>query len=84
MPQAELRTRVGATRRDAGTSRTPERAIRALDVLLASLLLILLAPLLLALAAAIKLDSRGPVLYRCRRVGRGGREFAMLKLRKMR
>jgi lipopolysaccharide/colanic/teichoic acid biosynthesis glycosyltransferase len=32
---------------------------------------------------AVKLDSRGPVFYRCRRAGLRGREFAMLKLRKM-
>jgi lipopolysaccharide/colanic/teichoic acid biosynthesis glycosyltransferase len=35
-------------------------------------------------ALAIKLESRGPVFYKCRRVGVGGREFAMLKFRKMR
>ena len=40
-------------------------------------------PLWLALALAIKLDSRGPVLYRDRRVGVGEREFGMLKFRTM-
>ena len=35
------------------------------------------------MALGVKLDSRGPIFYRCRRVGLGGREFAMLKFRKM-
>jgi lipopolysaccharide/colanic/teichoic acid biosynthesis glycosyltransferase len=47
------------------------------------LLLLILSPLMAALALAVKLDSAGPVLYRSRRVGRRGREFAMLKFRKM-
>ncbi len=56
---------------------------RALDILIAALALLVLSPLLLAAAIAIKLTSRGPVLYRQRRVGRDGREFEMLKLRTM-
>src|SRR5205823_1367512 len=36
-----------------------------------------------AAALAIRLESRGSVLYRCRRVGQGGHEFSMLKFRKM-
>jgi lipopolysaccharide/colanic/teichoic acid biosynthesis glycosyltransferase len=40
-------------------------------------------PLWLLIAAAIKLDSRGPVFYRDRRVGLGEREFDMLKFRTM-
>jgi lipopolysaccharide/colanic/teichoic acid biosynthesis glycosyltransferase len=58
-------------------------AKRAFDVLVSALLLIVLFPLFIALAVAIKLDTRGPVLYRARRVGRGGRNFPMLKFRKM-
>ena len=54
-----------------------------LDVVLATLFLVILAPLLVVIAVAIKLDSRGPVLYRCRRAGRHGAEFGMLKFRKM-
>jgi lipopolysaccharide/colanic/teichoic acid biosynthesis glycosyltransferase len=45
--------------------------------------LILLSPLLLAIAIAIRIDSRGPVLFRQERVGRGGRVFRMLKFRSM-
>ena len=54
------------------------------DRLLAALGLVLLSPLILAAAIWIKLDSRGPVLYRQLRVGKDGREFEMLKLRTMR
>jgi lipopolysaccharide/colanic/teichoic acid biosynthesis glycosyltransferase len=56
---------------------------RALDVAGASLGLVLASPFLAASALAIKLEDRGPVLYRQRRVGRGGEEFELLKLRTM-
>jgi lipopolysaccharide/colanic/teichoic acid biosynthesis glycosyltransferase len=56
---------------------------RALDLLIAAVALVVLSPFLLVAALAIKLGSRGPVLYRQLRVGRGGREFEMLKLRTM-
>ncbi|HWM55916.1 MAG TPA: sugar transferase [Solirubrobacterales bacterium] len=56
---------------------------RAFDILIAALALVVLSPLLLIAAIAIKLGSRGPVVYRQLRVGREGREFEMLKLRTM-
>ena len=56
---------------------------RALDAALALAGLALAAPLLLGAALAIKLDSRGPVIYRSRRVGLGGARFDLLKLRTM-
>ncbi len=56
---------------------------RALDLLIAAAALVVASPLLLAAAIAIKLDSRGPVLYRARRVGRDGAEFELYKLRTM-
>ena len=56
---------------------------RAFDIAITLLALLLLSPLLLIAAVAIKLGSRGPVIYRQRRVGEGGREFEMLKLRTM-
>jgi lipopolysaccharide/colanic/teichoic acid biosynthesis glycosyltransferase len=56
---------------------------RAFDILAAGIGLLVLSPLLLLAALAIKLGSRGPVLYRQRRVGKEGREFEMLKLRTM-
>lgn len=56
---------------------------RALDFALACAFLILLTPVLLVIAIAVKLESRGPTFYRCRRAGRGGAVFEMLKFRKM-
>lgn len=56
---------------------------RIFDIAIALLALVVLSPLLLAAALAIELGSRGPVLYRQRRVGRDGEEFEMLKLRTM-
>ena len=56
---------------------------RAVDVLGASLGLLLAAPVLLAAAAAIKLSSPGPVLFRQVRCGLHGRRFEMRKLRTM-
>lgn len=56
---------------------------RALDVVMASLGLLLSAPLWLVLAIAIKLDDGGPVLYKQTRWGRGGEIFSLLKFRTM-
>ena len=56
---------------------------RALDLVGASLGLVLASPFLAAAAIAIKLDDRGPVLYRQQRVGKDGREFELVKLRTM-
>jgi lipopolysaccharide/colanic/teichoic acid biosynthesis glycosyltransferase len=56
---------------------------RAFDFIAALVGLTLLSPLLLALAAAIKATSRGPVLFRQRRMGRGFREFSIYKFRTM-
>lgn len=56
---------------------------RPLDLALAGVLLVVTAPLLALAALAIKLESRGPVFYTQRRVGRGGRPFELLKLRTM-
>ena len=56
---------------------------RAADVVGATLGLAVAGPVLAAAAVAIKLEDGGPILYRQRRVGRGGREFELLKLRTM-
>ncbi len=56
---------------------------RALDVVLAALLLAVASPVLLVAAILIRLESRGPVVYRQRRVGRGGVPFELWKLRTM-
>jgi lipopolysaccharide/colanic/teichoic acid biosynthesis glycosyltransferase len=57
---------------------------RLLDVVLATLGMLVAIPLLAVAAVAIKLDSPGPVFHRAARVGRGGRLFTFLKLRSMR
>jgi len=56
---------------------------RVFDTLVAAIALAILSPVLLIAAIAIKLTSPGPVIYRQRRVGLGGREFEMWKLRTM-
>ena len=58
-------------------------AKRLFDITLSLLALVLLCPLLLAVALWVRLDSRGPVLFRQQRVGRGGQPFAILKFRTM-
>jgi exopolysaccharide biosynthesis polyprenyl glycosylphosphotransferase len=55
-----------------------------LERLVGATLLVLLAPLLLLVAAAVRLTSRGPALFRQRRVGVDGRVFDLLKFRSMR
>ena len=57
--------------------------IRPFDVLGAGLGLVLTAPALALAALAIKLEDRGPVLFRQQRVGKDGVEFELLKLRTM-
>lgn len=58
-------------------------AKRAFDTAVASLLLVVLSPLLLLISLLIRLDSRGPALYRQERIGENGRPFTMLKFRSM-
>jgi exopolysaccharide biosynthesis polyprenyl glycosylphosphotransferase len=66
-----------------GLSRSSRALKAAFDLAGATVLLILLAPLLIVVAVAIRLDSRGPALFRQVRVGRDGRQFEMLKFRTM-
>ncbi len=58
-------------------------AKRLFDVIVAALLLVATAPLLLLIALLVKLDSRGPVFFRHRRVGVNGKPFKMFKFRTM-
>jgi len=61
-----------------------ERAVkRVFDIVVAGVALLLLAPLFIMTAIAIKIDSRGPVIFRQRRSGFNGREFQILKFRTM-
>jgi exopolysaccharide biosynthesis polyprenyl glycosylphosphotransferase len=69
---------------DAPTFSAPSRVSkRTLDLIGASLALLVMSPFLLAIAIAIKLDSRGPVLFVQPRSGRGGRFFKLYKFRSM-
>jgi lipopolysaccharide/colanic/teichoic acid biosynthesis glycosyltransferase len=57
---------------------------RLFDALASAAGIVLLSPLLLAIAILVKATSPGPVIYRARRVGRGGVLFDVLKFRTMR
>ena len=59
------------------------RAIRALDIVVASAALLLLAPIMVLTALAIMIFDPGPLLYGHTRVGKGGRAFRCLKFRSM-
>ncbi len=59
------------------------RVKHALDALLTLPVLVLLLPVFGVIAAAVKIDSRGPVFYRARAIGKNGQEFRMFKFRSM-
>jgi len=62
-----------------------KRAVkRSVDVLVVIVALVLLAPLMALIALAIRLESRGPSIFRQVRVGRDGKEFVLYKFRTMR
>jgi exopolysaccharide biosynthesis polyprenyl glycosylphosphotransferase len=65
-------------------SRSSRLVKRAIDLLAAGVAVILLAPVFAVIALAVCLDSPGPVFYRHRRVGMGGKEIDVLKFRTMR
>jgi lipopolysaccharide/colanic/teichoic acid biosynthesis glycosyltransferase len=74
---------------DHGVDREPRLPIlaqgvkRAIDLVGSLMLIVLLTPLWLMIAILIKADSPGPILFRQRRIGRGGRPFGMVKFRTM-
>lgn len=95
-PASGNRRRVGAERDLAvRCSSSPVRSMaslflqplplwkRAIDVLVALNAIVVLSPLLLSVAAAVKLTSRGPVIFRQRRDTLGGRQFMIYKFRTM-
>ena len=75
--------------RQAATLVLPNRATsyriakRAIDVVAAAVLIVLTSPVMLAVAALIRIDSRGPAVFRQQRVTRGGRPFTFYKFRTM-
>jgi lipopolysaccharide/colanic/teichoic acid biosynthesis glycosyltransferase len=87
---------VGTAAIDPTNTATPDRAqrsgrraavdvgCRVLDVIVAAVLLVVLLPLMLLVAVAIKVESRGPVLFRQRRMGRSLVPFTVNKFRTMR
>jgi lipopolysaccharide/colanic/teichoic acid biosynthesis glycosyltransferase len=67
-----------------GSEAAPEAILRrGFDLLAAAALLVLLSPLLLLVALAIRLEGGGPAFFLQRRVGRGQREFTLVKFRSM-
>ena len=69
--------------RSYGLSRSSRMLKRCMDLLIAGAGLLVLAPMFALVALAIKLDSRGPVLFRQRRIGIDGEAFEILKFRTM-
>lgn len=73
-----------AARKEITAPRPGQKAVkRALDIVLASLLLAVTSPLLLLLLCLVRWTSAGPAIFRQERVGRDMRSFTMLKLRSM-
>ncbi|NWL35194.1 sugar transferase [Paenarthrobacter nitroguajacolicus] len=58
-------------------------AKRLFDVIVAGLIIVLSSPLMLIIAALVRIDSKGPILFKQDRVGMEGKHFQMLKFRSM-
>ena len=72
------------TYHNVSLNRTEQFLKRIMDILLSITGIILSSPIMLVAAVAIKLDSKGPVLFKQKRVGKNGRFFTMYKFRSMR
>lgn len=68
---------------EVALSRPQRFAKRSLDIAGSLIAIVLLSPLFLGVAVAVRLSSRGPVIFRQRRIGRWGHPFVMLKFRTM-
>jgi exopolysaccharide biosynthesis polyprenyl glycosylphosphotransferase len=66
-----------------GLTRSSRAVKRAFDLVGSSMVLVAVGPLLGAIALAVRLDSRGPILFRQTRVGRDGKRFEIFKFRTM-
>jgi len=82
---AQFRGGSGANdvRQDDGAPRSGVDWLRAIDIVLALAALIVLAPVMLAVALLVKLTSKGPAIFRHRRIGRNGKDFYCCKFRTM-
>ena len=80
-PHVPLSERYKEMAHEGHEHRGVDTALRALDLGIAGVSLVMLSPVMLGIAASIRLTSGSPVLYRGRRVGRAGRIFTMLKFR---
>jgi exopolysaccharide biosynthesis polyprenyl glycosylphosphotransferase len=69
--------------RRSALRRSSQLTKRAFDVAVAALALVMVSPVMFAAAVAVRLSSRGPVLFRQRRLGKNGRAFDVLKFRSM-
>lgn len=74
----------GICRRPEGSIAVYQKIKRGLDCFLACMGILVLSPVFLVLAAAIKMDSRGPVFFRQKRIGIHKKRFYILKFRTMR
>jgi len=80
----EAQREAAAAAATATEPRWQAAARRTLDLVFSTALIAVFSPLLLAVTLAIRLDSRGPALFRQRRVGLGQSEFTLFKFRSMR
>ena len=84
--QAVIEERSAAETADAPAARESSIYLvvkRVVDLVVASLLLVLFLPVIPVVALLIKLDSPGPILYRQKRIGKNGKEFNFYKFRSM-
>jgi len=82
-PTREMGSEIAVELQRAPLSRTELVAKRTIDFVLAAAGLVVFSPLLLVVGMAIKLEGRGPVMFRQRRCGFNGREFTIYKFRSM-
>ena len=82
--EGTLSERYSRIANEALQDRRSDSIVRALDVVIAAVTLLLLCPLMATVALAVRMTSPGPALYRGLRVGRAGETFTMVKFRTLR